>query len=83
VKERVQALFSFLVSFFLKIGTFPGFSKNTAEKLQLVACRFFEEFRVNSRNVKTNRKREISLCYFQKLSVYFKVFGVKKLKIGN
>jgi hypothetical protein len=48
------------------VDTFPEFSGNSFEKLQISACFSSEEFSANLRNVSINRKRAIALSYLQK-----------------
>jgi hypothetical protein len=69
-----------LISSFLLINTFPGFSQNSCEKRQIASCQFSKESFANSRNTSTNRLREITLSCPQKSFVNSKAFGVNQLK---
>jgi hypothetical protein len=71
---------NFLSPFFLLVDTFPGFSQNSFEKRQVVACLSPRELCANPRNVSTNRKRAITLSCLQKSFVNSKAFGVKRLR---
>jgi hypothetical protein len=48
------------------VETFPGFSQNSFEKRQVVACRSSKELCANPRNVSTNRKTAMALSRLQK-----------------
>jgi hypothetical protein len=69
-----------LISFFLLVDTFPGFSQNSFKQQQLAACRSSKQFNENVRNLSANRKRGIALCCLQKSFVNSKAFSVKRLR---
>jgi hypothetical protein len=62
-------IFRILISVFLFVGIFPGFSRKSFEKQQAAACRFSKKFHANRKNVLTVTMGEFHFPVFQVLQI--------------
>jgi hypothetical protein len=73
------ALLNYLITFFILVSTFSGFSRNTSEKQKRAACYlyFSKAFCSNPGKKSTNRKRRITLPFFNS------IWQIQKLLVFN